>query len=331
MRKVKSLMGLVCLMGLVIFGINIAQAADITLRFAGNLPVGHHTTKGQELLAKLIEEKTAGKVKVQVFPAGQLFSDKDMMKAVPSGGVDMAEVTTSLWSGMVPSLMILDLPLFFSDRRHFWRTIDGEAGEILKKDLEKVGVKLLHWSDGGSVEFASKKPLRSLQDFKGMRIRIFGELAASSMRDIGAAPAYLGGGEVYMGLQRGTIDGAISVVTAFWDRKFYEVSKYLTDINFFMFVTYGILMNLEKWNALPPDIQKAILACSHEAQEWTRKECEKMDKECLQKFRTKMEVYTWPDTEKQKLRTVNQPTIDLFLTRAGEKGKRLIELAEKAR
>jgi tripartite ATP-independent transporter DctP family solute receptor len=332
MGRFKWIIGFIGLIGFLIIGNgNLAGAAEITLRYAGNLPVSHHVTRGQELLAKLIEERTGGRVKVPVYPAGQLFSDKDMMKAVPAGAVEMAVAASAMWTGLVPDLLILDLPLFIKDRRHAWRIVDGETGEILKKDLEMVGVKLLYWMDYGSVDFASKQPIRTLEDFKGKRIRGYGELMVESIRALGAAPAFLGAGEVYMALQRGTIDGACSGMTSFWERKYFEVVKYSTYSDY-AFPIFGVLMNLKKWNELPPDIQKIILDSSKEAQEWGRKECEKMDKESMELLKGKgMEIYVVPEREKERWKKASQPATEVFLKRAGDKGKVLLELAEKAR
>jgi len=309
----------------------IAQAEEITLRFAGNLPLGHHVTRGQELLASLIEKKTGGKIKVQVYPAGQLFADKDMMKAIPSGAVEMAEVTLSQWTGLVPGLLLLDLPLFFKDRRHIWRVVDGEAGEIMKKDLEKVQTKLIYWMDYGAAEFICKTPLKTLEDFKGKRIRAIGEMGTEVIRNFGGAPTFLGAGEVYMALQRGTIDGATSGTTSFYERKLYEVTKYVTHADY-AFVMFAVVMNLKKWNEIPPDLQKVIQECGLEAQTWGRKESEKEDKECLELLRKKgMDIYNLPDKERERWRAASKPSLERFLKRSGDRGKQLLELAEKVR
>jgi TRAP-type C4-dicarboxylate transport system substrate-binding protein len=232
---------------------------------------------------------------------------------------------------MVPNLLVMDLPLFFRDRRHVWRALDGTLGESLSKDLEKVGVKLLYWMDYGMTDFICKQPLKTLEDFKGKRIRGYGELITESLKALGAAPTFLGGGEVYMALQRGTIDGAISGTTSFYERKFYEVTKYITHVDY-AFPMFAVLMNLKKWNDLPPDVQQIFLACSLEAQEWGRVECEKMDKEALELLKQKgMEVYILGDKEKERWRQANSPAIDRFLRRTGDKGPGLLELAEKAR
>jgi len=331
MKVCRNVIVFTFLVGIILFRLGIAQSAETTLRLATVLPINHHSTHSLELFAKLVEQKASGTVKVPVYPAGQLFSDKDMMKAVPSGALDIGCVTLSMWGGLVPTVMALDLPLYFKDRSHVWRGIDGEAGEVMKRDLEGVGAKLLYWNDGGKFEFASKMPLRTLEDFKGKRIRVVGEIQSVSVQAAAAAPALLGGGEVYMALQRGTVDGAISVVPSFWERKYYEVTKYLSDINIYNFCVYGVLMNLQKWNSLPADTQKIFLDCAKQAQEWGRKECEKMDVEAYDKLKSKMEVCVWSPKEKERLKKANEPTITLFLTRAGEKGKKVLELVEKVR
>jgi len=331
MKGLKKVTGLACLLVLLGFGGGWAWGAEITLHYAGNMPIGHHVTRGQEIFAKLVGERTKGQVKIIVYPAAQLFADKDLVKAVPSGAVDMAKATLSQWTGMIPALLILDLPLFFNDPNHVRRTVDGEAGEILKKELEKTGVKLLHWMDYGFMEMTSKKPIRTLEDFKGKRIRGYGELQTESIKALGAAPTFLGGGEVYMALQRGTVDGAISGPTSFWERKYYEVTKNVT-VCHFTFFTYGVVINQKKWNEIPPDLQNSILSCAAEVQEWSRLESEKEDKKCLELLKEKgMDIYYLPPTERERWKKACEPVVNILPKKAGEMGKNLLELALKAR
>jgi tripartite ATP-independent transporter DctP family solute receptor len=332
MRKFKKMIAFIGLIGFLTIGIgSISIAAEINLRYAGNLPVGTFVTRGQEYFAKLVEERTGGRVKISVYPAAQLFSDKDMVKAIPSGAVDIGQVTLSMWTGVVPGLLVFDLPYFFKDDQHVWRALDGEAGNMLKKEMEKVGIKALYWIDGSFSDFFSKEPLRTLEDFKGKRIRNFGGLTAESITAMGAASVFLGGGEVYMGLQRGTIDGAITVWPSLCDRKFFEVTKYVTSSNYTP-ITYGSFMNLKKWNELPSDIQKIILECASAAQEWGRKEISKESQQCTAVLKEKgVQIYVVPEAEKEKWRKANKPVIETFIKKSGEKGKLLMELVEKVR
>jgi tripartite ATP-independent transporter DctP family solute receptor len=307
-----------------------AAGPEITLRYAGNLPIDHFITRSQDLYAKLVMEKTKGKVKVEVYPTGQLFSDKDLLKALPAGAVDMAEVTCAQWTGIVPLWLYLDLALFFKDRNQWHKVVDSEIGEILKQEFEKKsGIKVLYWMDYGSSAIASKMPLRTLEDFKGKRIRGTGEIVLEAIKALGGSPVFMGGGEVYLALQRGTIDGANSGISSFVERKYYEVTKYITlpDMTLGMFAT---LINKMKWDTLPPDVQKAMLEAADEAKMWTRNECAKMDKEGLVTLKEKgMDIYDPPEKEKARWREACKPLVDIFLKRAGDKGKVLLDMTEK--
>jgi TRAP-type C4-dicarboxylate transport system substrate-binding protein len=268
---------------------------------------------------------------VQVFPAGQLFAAKDFAKALPAGGVDMVQSLMSLWSGLAAANSLTEMPLFFEDWPHAWRVYDSEVGEILRKGMERVGVKVLFWMQDGKAGFAIKFPLKTLEDFKGKRIRVPNELGSYTVKALGGAPAFMGGGEVYMALQRGTVDGAISSITSFCDRKYYEVTKYVTEPNF-LFGLYACMINLNKWNGLSADAQKVLVAAEKETQEWGRKEVQKVDGEALEELKKKgMEIYSLPKAEKELWRNALKPVYELVIKKAGDVGPRMFEIADKAR
>ena len=253
----RSLLVLViCFLFVSFVGIRASGAAgdQIVLRFAGKSAPDHFVTRSQEFYAKQVEEKTKGKVKVEVYPAGQLFSDKDLVRALPMGAVDMAEATCPQWTGIEPLWLIFDMPLFFKDRAHWHRVVDSEVGTMMKDEfMKKSGVRVLYWMDYGSTANASKMPLHTMEDYKGKRIRGTGEIVLKGLQALGASPVFLGGGEVYLALQRGTIDGANSGMSSFWERKYYEVTKYIScpDFTLGMFV---VLINKKKWDSLPADV-----------------------------------------------------------------------------
>jgi tripartite ATP-independent transporter DctP family solute receptor len=310
-----------------------AASPEITLRFSGNLPVNHFITQSQEHYAKLVHEKTKGRVKIDVFPAGQLFSDKDLLRALPAGAVDMGEVFCPQWTGILPLWIFWDLPLYFKDRSHWHRAVDSELGEVMKQEaIEKnAGFQVLYWMHYGWAGFASKAPLKTLEDFKGKRIRGTGEIVLEGIKALGAAPTFLGGGEVYMALQRGTIDGANAGVSSFWERKYYEVTKHVSCPDFINGMAV-VLINKKKWDSLPGDVQKVMLETAAEAQMWTRKEAEKADTESLRLLKEKgMEIYDPPEKEKNRWREACKPLQDYYVKRAGEKGKKVLELGEKLR
>jgi tripartite ATP-independent transporter DctP family solute receptor len=307
-------------------------SAEVTLRYAGDLPIGNHLTRTQEFFAKRVEELSKKQIKVDVYPAGQLFAAKDYSKAVPSGAVDMAQVLLGQWTGIVPAYMIVDMPLYYENWAHIWKIMDSPVGETIKKEIEKTGVKQICWTQDGSAGFVSKSPIRKLEDWKGKKIRAYTELSAYAIRALGAAPAFMGGGEVYMALQRGTVDGAISTLTSFYDRKYFEVTKYLV-IPPMAGPIYGVIINLQKWNSLTPAQQEILMAAGKETQEWARKEVQIVEKQAVEELKKKgMEVYYLPKEERQRWRNAtDKPVRDAVLEKTGEPGKKLLEQTDKIR
>jgi tripartite ATP-independent transporter DctP family solute receptor len=334
MKTTSKIMGVVLAVCLVAgggFAFSDAQGAEVMLRYAGDLPVGNHLTRGQEFFAEQVKEISKGGVEIQVFSAGTLFTDKDFTKAVPSGAVDMAQTLISRWSGIVPAANFTELPLFFDGWPHAWRVYDSEVGEVISKGMEKAGVKVLFWMQDGKAALASKHPVKTLQDFKGKRVRVPSELGAYTIKALGGAPVFMGGGEVYLALQRGTVDAAISSMTSFVDRKYFEVTKYITEPNF-MFGLYACVINLNKWNSLSADVQKILKAAGNKTQEWGRQEVEQSDSRAMQELKSKgMEVYDLPKAEKEAWRDALKPVYDLVLQKSGDEGPKMFESANKAR
>ena len=198
--------------------------------------------------------------------------------------------------------------------------------------MEKAGVKVLAFTQDATPAFATKFPLKKMADFKGKRVRASNQMQTFIIRDLGAAPAFMGGGEVYMALQRGTVDGATSSVTSFRDRKYFEVTKYVTGIGY-NYGLYGVLLTLTKWNGMPADLQKMLLGAGEDTQKWHREEVLKMSKEAVEDLaKNGMEIYTLPKEEWELWKKATLPSAQkIFLGKMGEAGQRLIKMAEDAR
>ena len=335
MRKsVGTIVGFFVLLALVFMGspgISRAANPEVTLRYAGDLPLGNHLTRTQEFFAKRVAEIGKGKVKIEVYPAGQLFAAKDYVTAVPAGAVDMAQSLMGQWTGLVPSFMITDIPLFYNNWEHIWRAMDSpEVGDVMRADTDKAGFRLLFWTQDSAAGFVSKTPLKTLDDWKGKKVRAYTELASYTIKALGGAPAFMGGGEVYMALQRGTVDAAISTLSSFYDRKYYEVTKYLT-VPSMPGPIYGGVINLQKWQSLPADVKEIIMAAGRDTQDFARKEVKKMDAESIELLKKKgMEIYNLPPEEREKWKKASVPQVQkVVLEKVGEKAKKMMEAAEK--
>jgi tripartite ATP-independent transporter DctP family solute receptor len=308
--------------------------AEFLLRCAGTMPLDHYMTKTLEHYAKLIDERSKGRMKIEIYPANQLFADKDLPKALPSGAVDMAQVNMAMWSGLIPSLVVEELPFFYKDRDHFFRAmISPGVRNLLDKDFETKGAKVLFWMDYGYTGLIGKKPIKTMEDFKGKRIRGYGEISTEILKALGGAPVFMSIGEVYLALQRGTIDGVLTSTCSVYERKFYEVTKYFTLIRCGEFQNQpAVLVNVKKYNQLPADLQKLLVDASKDAQDWGLDIALKGTDDCLAKLKEGgMEIYNLPEQEKKRWTAATKGVTTRYLERTGEKGKALMEAVEKTR
>ncbi len=257
----------------------------IVIRFAGTMPVNHHITTAGERYKKAVEEATKGRVEIQFYPAQQLYADKDLVSVVPKGGVEMAQVNFAFWTGLAPSLGLLSMGVNYSGADHYFRVQDGEPGKIIAKDLEeKANIKFISWLDYGMGTFIANKPLKTINDFKGTKLRGQGDYDSAFIKDLGGAPTAMSSTEVYMALQRGVLDGAISGPSSFVTRKWIEVAKYPVNIDIGR-GQFGIVANRDFFNKLPADIQKVLLEEARKVCEWTRQEAKNEDSKAWETIR----------------------------------------------
>lgn len=301
----------------------------IIIKLAHNLPVTNHMARGMESFAKKVEEKSNGNITVQIFPSGQLFNDKSMNDAVMRGGVEMGLNSTAMWASMIPAMEIFDVPFLFPDYEKIKKALDSGVGEKLNAEMEKKGAKVLFWVDYGFVQFANnKRPMTKPEDFKGLKIRSYGELPSETIKALGGAPATIGAGEVYMALQQGTIDGQTSGTTAMYDRKMYDVTKYLTVTNH-AFPEFVASVNLKFWNSLSADQKKIIEAASAEVRDAIRAETRNEDAKTLKLLQEKgMQAYIVPAAELVAWQKATESVQDIFVKRAGALGQELVNICK---
>jgi len=306
-----------------------ADYEETEIRLAYNLPQDHHVAVGVEKFAENVTKKSGGKVNVQVYPAGQLLSDTEMNDSLLSGGVEIGVNSSTLWADIVPAMGIFDVPYAFTDYESAGKALNGELGDILREAMEEKGAKVLMFADYGFVQFANNKhPLKSPDDFKGLKIRSIGDIPSVMIKAYGASPVFMGGGEVYMGLQRNTVDGATSGTTAMLQRKYYEVTDYLT-INNYAYLEFIVAMNKDFWDSLSENTQQLIMEEAEIAEKWIREQAEKEDHESAEELENLgMEVYRVPEEDIPMWKEKAMPAWEEFEKVAGELGKKLLELID---
>ncbi len=229
----------------------------IVWRIACLYPADHASVKEATIFANLVEEGTKGKLKMDIYPAGALYSGNAIAEAVRDGLCEVGEVPLSY---IVPIAPVLDVANCFM----LFDTIDGqnkclnrEWGEAFAKVLEEKGIKPLYWYVIGWVEILNRtRPIQTVADMKGLKIRMVTKFQADQMSTWGAIPVSISSAEQYTALQQGVVDGAIT--SGFTSQKLYEVIKYLTLAK--LFPTQGtLIVNKGAFDKLPKDFQQVVL------------------------------------------------------------------------
>lgn len=302
----------------------------VTLKMATALPSSHPLVKAMDTLKAKTSEKSGGTVTIQIYPAGQLYNDKNMNDAIMSGGIDMGLNTVGRWASIIPAMDIFDVPFIFPGYEQVDKAIDSGLGEKLGAELLKKGVRPLIWADYGFVQYANNKRLvKSPADFADLKIRGYSKYSAETIKAMGASSVTMGSSEVYMGIQRGTIDGQTSGTTAMRDRKMYEVHKYLTVTNHAS-PEFIVAINDKSYNKLNDSQKKALDAASLEVRDMIRANAKAEDLKALEDLKAKgMEVYVVPENELQAWRDATKPVWDIFIKENGKVGQELIDICTK--
>ncbi|MDD5688883.1 MAG: TRAP transporter substrate-binding protein [Caldisericia bacterium] len=215
---------------------------------------------------ELVEEKTNGEVTVEVYPRGQLGSQRDFIEGLRMGTLEVSWVTIGFFSVYEPILNIFELPYLYSSREHAFWMVNGPLEKMIRERVEKHGVKLLAFFEAGPRNITNNvRPIFTPEDLKGLKIRVpESKVNIDSFTILGANPVPLSFSELYLALQQGVFDGQENPYGIIYTNKFWEVQKYLSKTNH-MFLMHMVMYSEKLWNQLPQDIQEKIEEAAQEA------------------------------------------------------------------
>lgn len=249
-----------------------AFAADV-LRLAENQPDNNPVTHGDIHFADLVKEATKGEVTVEVYAGAILGQENETIQQARAGVIDFARVNTVPLAEFAKELGVVTLPYVFASPEHQKKVVEGEIGAELAASVEKIGLKLIAWMHAGSRHFyTAKKPIRSVADIKGMKLRVQpSQISIKMVELMGGSPTPMNYGEVYSGLQTGVIDGAENDYVSYYTSSHYETAKYITEDGHIS-PPAVIVMNLDRFNSFSPEIQKILLDAGRKAMDYEFKE-----------------------------------------------------------
>jgi C4-dicarboxylate-binding protein DctP len=289
--------------------------------------VAADTPKGMaaERFKQLAEERTGGRVHIEIYPNSQLYKDGEEMEALQLGSVQMLAPSTSKFGPLgLPEFELFDLPYIFPDRAVLRRVVDGEIGRNLFKLLETKGIVGLAYWDNGFKVMSANRPLHGVADFRGLKMRIkSSKVLDAQMRDLGALPQVMAFSEVYQALQTGVVDGTENTPPNLYTQKMYEVQKYVALSNH-GYDGYAVIVNKKFWDALPADIRTKLEGAMRESTDYENRLSLQDNEESIAKVKAsgKTNIYALTAEEQAAWRKALLP---VHRQMEGRIGKPLIE------
>jgi tripartite ATP-independent transporter DctP family solute receptor len=227
-----------------------SAAHALEIKFADIHPAGYPTVVAEEQLGKTLVADSDGKLTFKMFAGGVLGSEKEVVEQAQVGAIQMARVSLGIVGPVVPDVNVFNMPFVFRDQAHMRKVIDGEVGdEILDKITQsEFNLVALAWMDGGTRNIYTKKPVRSLEDLKGMKIRVQGNpMFIETINAMGGNGIAMDTGEIFSALQTGVIDGAENNPPTLLEHNHYQNAKFT-------------------WNKLTPEQQALVKKTAKAAQ-----------------------------------------------------------------
>ena len=301
-------------------GFGLAQAQTRTIKFANQNVKGHPIVMGMEKFAELAEQKSGGKLKVQVFPGGVLGSDQANVSALQGGTLEMASMNSGIFASVVREFAIYDFPFLFGNAKEADAVVDGPFGAGLHRKLEDKGLVGLGYYELGFRNITnSKRPIARVEDIAGLKLRVIpNAINIDWVSALGANPTPLPFPEVYGALEQKAIDGQENPVATIKGARLFEVQKYLALTNH-QYNPQSIVVSRKFWDTLSADEKKVLQDAAHESIAYQRTQSRASLLAGLEDLKKAgMQVTELAPAEVAKLREKMKPVIAKHSATVGE-------------
>lgn len=227
------------------------------IKLAHVLDTKHPVHKGMMFMAEKVAEKSGGKMKVDIYPGGQLGGERELIELLQIGSLAMTKVSTAQLESFVPDMKVFGIPYVFRNDEHRWKVLNGEIGKKLLLSGEKFYLRGMCYYDAGSRSFYTKdRPVYVPSDLNGLKIRVMKSITSMKMvQALGGSATPIPWGELYTSLQQGVVDGAENNPPSFYLSRHYEVCKYYS-LDEHTSVPDILIMSTVVWNSLSEQEQK---------------------------------------------------------------------------
>ncbi len=298
----------------------VAQAQTKTIKFANQNAKGHPIVLGMEKFAEIVEAKSGGKLKVNVFPGGALGSDQANVSSLQGGTLEMAAMNSGIFASVVKDFAIYDFPFLFANPKEADAVVDGPFGKGLHAKLEEKGmVGLAYYELGFRNLTNSKRPIAKVEDLAGLKLRVIpNPINVDWVKALDANPTPLPFPELYAALEQKAVDGQENPVATIRGAKLYEVQKFLTLSNH-QYNPQSVVISKRFWDTLSADEKKILQDAATESAKFQREQSRSAAAGILDELKKNgMQVTELPPAEVAKLREKMKPVIAKHTASVGE-------------
>jgi tripartite ATP-independent transporter DctP family solute receptor len=266
------------------------------LKLGHGLDTSHPVHLAMVFMAERLEEKSAGKMKLEIYPAGQLGQERECLELLQIGSLAMTKVSAQIMENFAPDFQVFGLPYIFRDREHAFMVFDGPVGEKLLNEGRKFWLLGLTFYDAGSRSFYTKdKPIFKPDDLRSLKIRVMPSTTAmNTVRAFGGSPTPIPWGELYTALQQGVVDGAENNSPSFYFSHHYEVCKYYS-LNEHTIIPDVLLISTHVWDRLSESEKKWVTEAAEESSVYERKVWHDSEIKCLEEVKKAGVEIIYPD------------------------------------
>jgi tripartite ATP-independent transporter DctP family solute receptor len=274
-----------------------AARPEVVLKLGHTLDITHPVHKAMVYMAEKVNEKSAGRMRVDIYPNEQLGTEKECIEALQLGYLAITKTSTAPMESFVPKMKIFGIPYLFRDSEHFWKVLKGPIGKELLLAGQSKGLRGLCYYDAGARSFYAKKEINSPTDLKGLKIRVQNSVMSVKMiKAMDGSSTSIPFGELYTALDQGVVDAAENNPPSFYTSRHYEVCRYysmdeharLPDI---------LIISVRVWNNLKPEFQQILQEAVDESVEYQRKIWTEAEEADMKKVKEAGVQVSYPDKE----------------------------------
>jgi tripartite ATP-independent transporter DctP family solute receptor len=253
------------------------------------------TAQSTKYFGQLLEERSGGRIKLQLYTDGQLGDGKVIDDAVNDGVLDIDREGFDHFAADIPLLQAFTMPYIFRDNAHVWKVLEGSIGEQVKSSLKDKDKVVLAFYDAGMRSFYGMKPMTTPADLSGLRIRMLGGDVFKNMLSILQAQSVsVAYNDIYPSLQFAKLDAAENNIPSYLSAKHYELAKYYT-LDEHVAIPEVLFISRQAWDKLSPDDQKLLMDCGAEAQAYERKLWNDYSQKGIEELKTQGVQFIQPD------------------------------------